>query len=207
MENRTCKKCNINKPLIEFYKNGKYYKTHCKECDREQSAKYKAKNLEKVRKVNREYGITNKKKREDYQKEYYQKNRDWILEKVKVYWDKDENKKRRADLKRERWKVDENLRLSSNYRCRIYKALKGQKKSKSTEKLVGCSFIQLKQYLENLFTGGMTWDIYGEWHVDHIIPCASFDLTKIEEQEKCFHYTNLQPLWGYDNIVKRDNII
>lgn len=207
MENRICKKCNLEKPLTEFYKNGKYYKTHCKECDREQSAKYKSNNLERVRKVNREYGRKNNKKRKEYQKEYYQNNKDWILEKVKIYWDKEENKERKAKLKREKYNNDVNFKIISNCRTRIFKALKGQKKSKSTEKLVGCSFGELKSYLENKFLDGMTWDNYGEWHIDHILPCASFDLSKKEEQEKCFHYTNLQPLWGYDNIVKRDNII
>ena len=50
----------------------------------------------------------------------------------------------------------------------------------------------------------MTWENHGQygWHVDHIKPCALFDLTKIEEQKKCFHYTNLQPLWWRDNIKK-----
>lgn len=48
--------------------------------------------------------------------------------------------------------------------------------------------------------------VYG-WHIDHIVPCASFDLSKPEEQKKCFHYTNLQALWWRDNIVKGDKII
>ena len=58
------------------------------------------------------------------------------------------------------------------------------------------------KHLQNQFKPGMTRDNYGLWHVDHIIPCASFDLTKLSEQEKCFHYTNLQPLWAIDNIKK-----
>lgn len=48
----------------------------------------------------------------------------------------------------------------------------------------------------------MSWDNYGERHVDHIKPCAKFDLSKPDEQRACFHYTNLQPLWAKDNIAK-----
>ena len=75
--------------------------------------------------------------------------------------------------------------------------------------LVGCTPEFLRSYLESLFTEGMTWDNYGPkgWHVDHILPCASFDLTKEEEQKKCFHYTNLQPLWWFDNLRKSDKIL
>ena len=69
-------------------------------------------------------------------------------------------------------------------------------------KLCGCSLEKLKQHLESQFTEGMTWDNKGDWHVDHIKPCASFDLTNPEEQKKCFHYTNLQPLWALDNMKK-----
>ena len=54
------------------------------------------------------------------------------------------------------------------------------------------------------FVDGMSWDNYGEWEIDHIRPCASFDLTDVGEQLKCFHYTNLQPLWMIDNIIKKD---
>ena len=68
--------------------------------------------------------------------------------------------------------------------------------------LTGCTIPYLRGYLEGKFKEGMTWENYGSWHVDHIKPCASFDLTKKEEQEKCFHYTNLQPLWALENIKK-----
>jgi hypothetical protein len=66
----------------------------------------------------------------------------------------------------------------------------------------------LIKHLESHFTEGMNWDNYGVygWHMDHIIPCAAFDLTKPEDQSKCFHYTNLQPLWAKDNLSKRDTI-
>lgn len=53
-----------------------------------------------------------------------------------------------------------------------------------------------------MFTNGMTWDNYGQWHVDHIRPCALYDLTKEDQQMACFHYTNLQPLWAKDNMSK-----
>ena len=80
----------------------------------------------------------------------------------------------------------------------------GTSKSAATLELLGCSVEELKKHLENQFIKGMTWNNYGlhGWHIDHIKPCASFDLTKEEEQRKCFHYTNLQPLWAKDNLSK-----
>jgi len=89
-------------------------------------------------------------------------------------------------------------------RHRIYLALKGICKSKSTIKLLGCSLDEFKSYYESKFTSGMNWAkvMNGEIHCDHIIPCASFDLTQPSEQHKCFHYTNLQPLWAKENLSK-----
>ena len=82
-------------------------------------------------------------------------------------------------------------------------------KSNGTFKLLGCDIDFFIKYIETKFEEGMTWENYGRngWHIDHIIPCASFDLTKIENQQKCFHYTNLQPLWWFDNISKGCKII
>ena len=124
---------------------------------------------------------------------------------------KDETIKQNIKYQSERKKRDPTFKLECNLRCRIYHALKKDNayKSDKTMKLVGCTPNFLKGYLEAKFTDGMSWDNYGDWHVDHIRPCSSFDLTKEEEQKKCFHYKNLQPLWGPDNLEKgsKDPII
>ena len=73
-----------------------------------------------------------------------------------------------------------------------------------TMKLIGCDIPHLIKHLESNFKDGMTWDNYGKWHVDHIQPCISFDLEDINQQKKCFHYTNLQPLWAKENWLKGD---
>jgi hypothetical protein len=91
---------------------------------------------------------------------------------------------------------------------RIKTALKNNSKSLHTMELIGCSIKELKEHLEKQFKPGMTWNNHGLycWHIDHIIPCCNFDLTKIEEQKKCFHYTNLQPLWAKENLTKNKKI-
>jgi hypothetical protein len=63
--------------------------------------------------------------------------------------------------------------------------------------------------MESKFLPGMTWDNRGlrGWHIDHIVPCSFFDLANPEQQRKCFHYTNLQPLWAADNLRKSDKLV
>jgi len=78
------------------------------------------------------------------------------------------------------------------------------KKSRSTFKLLGCSIADFMRHLETRFQEGMTWENYGEWQIDHVKPCASFDLTDPKQQEICFHFSNLQPLWERDNKSKSD---
>lgn len=68
--------------------------------------------------------------------------------------------------------------------------------------LIGCEIDYLLYHIQEQFNPGMTWDNYGDWHIDHIKPCANFDLSKPEEQRKCFNYTNLQPLWAEENLIK-----
>ena len=88
-------------------------------------------------------------------------------------------------------------------------ALSGRFKYGTTFDLIGCSSEFLRNHLKSQFTEGMTWENYGYygWHIDHIKPCASFDLSDIEQQKLCFHYSNLQPLWAKDNMKKRNKII
>jgi hypothetical protein len=98
------------------------------------------------------------------------------------------------------------FRIAHSCRVRIRKMVRfhGGSKSASFAQLVGCTVPDLMDHLAGLFTDGMTWENHGEWHIDHIRPCASFDLTDPEQQRQCFHYTNLQPLWAVDNILKSD---
>lgn len=78
-------------------------------------------------------------------------------------------------------------------------ALKGKLKSENTINLLGCSVESLMNYIESQFDDEMSWLNYGQWHIDHIVPCHRFDLSKEEEQRKCFNYSNLRPLWASDN--------
>jgi len=99
---------------------------------------------------------------------------------------------------------DPTYRLVSNLRARLWCALNKKRLTKSTRTfcLVGCSVAFLREHLERQFKVGMSWENYGEWHVDHIKPCASFDLSNPEQLHACFHYSNLQPLWAQENQIK-----
>lgn len=79
-----------------------------------------------------------------------------------------------------------------------------ERKTERFNELIGCTPTELVQHIESLFQPGMSWANQGEWHVDHRLPCRSFDLSVKEERLRCFHYTNLQPLWGKDNLSKSD---
>jgi hypothetical protein len=108
-----------------------------------------------------------------------------------------------------KWEYDNNpqARFTKTLRNRVYSAVTRQKGAKSarTLTLIGCSVEFLKGYLEAKFRDGMTWENQGPyWHIDHIKPCAKFDLTKPAEQRACFHFTNLQPLLASENLAKGD---
>lgn len=139
-----------------------------------------------------------------YKKNYYKQNRDRLIQKAK-------EKQAQKKLKKINKKISD--KMLNTLRCRISKALKRNQKAFRTQNLLGCSLDELRAYLESLFKPGMNWNNYGtgangkgmkEWHLDHIKPCASFDLSKPEEQQKCFHYSNLQPLWAKENLEKKD---
>ena len=101
------------------------------------------------------------------------------------------------------------FKIRVNLANRIVQAVKYQTgvKSKRTLDLIGCSVSELKAHLERQLVPGMSWGNYGygsdKWHIDHIRPCKDFDLTVPGEQQKCFHYSNLRPLWQIDNMARR----
>lgn len=94
------------------------------------------------------------------------------------------------------------FKIAANLRSRLSKALVRKTKKGSAVRDLGCSVAFLRQHLEAQFQPGMTWENYGEWHIDHIKPLCNFDLTNREELKKATHYSNLQPLWAKENQSK-----
>ncbi len=101
-------------------------------------------------------------------------------------------------------------RLANNLRAAVCIELKKNRgASGRTVRLLGCSIASFKIYLESKFEPGMTWENYGKhgWHVDHIMPCAIFDLSKPEHQRRCFHFSNMQPMWATENWSKNCKVL
>lgn len=120
----------------------------------------------------------------------------------------EQDKISRARKRSSRWyhnhKSGPQLLLRHRLRTRVLMSLgkKHAKKSSKTIELIGCTWEFLEWHIEQQFAHGMTWENRGLWHVDHIRPCSSYDLTNPEQQKRCFHYSNLRPLWAKDNLSK-----
>lgn len=156
-------------------------------------AKWRAQNSEKTRDINSNWRKKNPRKRKEYSRKYYAK-------------DPKKHMNRSLKWRYARLKNDPQFRFLENVRSvckRVVKQLSLGKKPAKTLKWIGCSPEELKAHIESLFLEGMTWNNYGKrgWHIDHIRPVSSF---KPEEWEQINHYTNLQPLWWYDNLLKGD---
>jgi len=185
---KTCTICKKEKPLSEFHKSKALksgYKGDCKLCVKARKQANRDKILE-------------------YSRKYYQENKSQCQE-ASRRWRKN-NKKAKAKSTTEyynnRRKTDDAFRILTNLRSRLYRAFKSASLNKehSTKELLGCSSKELRTHIENQFIDGMSWDNYGEWHIDHIIPLSSGKTQ--EEINKLCHYTNLQPLWALDNLIK-----
>lgn len=175
---------------------------------------WRVRNLEKCRARGRARSEEYKKKDRVRLKKRYQENKEEHLKKCKAWGEA--NKQRRNEItyawikrnkdkvnanRRRRRKEDENYRMRGRLSDRIRNALKAQtvRKKNTTAELLGCSVEFFKGYIEAQFAEGMTWK---NIHIDHIRPCASFDLTDITQQKECFHYTNLRPLSAKENMLK-----
>lgn len=138
------------------------------------------------------------------QREYGQRNREVLLQRKKAYGKRSRPRLRiyRRKYFVAKYSIDPQFKIVHLLRSRVDQALRGRVQSKHTLELLGCGIADLKAHLEKQFQPGMTWENQGEWHIDHIRPCASFDLTNPAQQESCFNYTNLQPLWAEGNLKK-----
>jgi hypothetical protein len=207
-----CNKCEQVLPYNKFYKCARRKQgitLSCKICTNEYQKnirlknpkKFKEtrrknyyKNIEKHRERNREYSKNHKKDKQQYDIVYRQQNKDKIRQ-----------HKRNWFLKN---KDNPEFKIKRNIRRRIHHMIVDGYKSLHSIELLGCDIEFYKSYLESMFKLGMTWDNYGpKWHIDHIKPCNSFDLTDVEQQKECFNYKNTQPLWKIENLRKGRKVI
>ena len=192
---KKCSKCSQVKPLSEFYAEKKQSdgkRSQCKTCTNITNKKYHDKNKDKITEYHKKYYEENKTKLKNDRRDYYKNNKDKV-------------NKQHTQYIRDRRRNDPEFRLLGNIRARLYKSLKGLTKSEASIQYIGCNLDTLKKHLESQFTEGMTWENYGKWHVDHIKPLASFDFTgahKESQLKDAWHFTNLQPLWAKDNLIK-----
>ncbi len=161
--------------------------------DYARSAKWREENWDRVLKKQQE----TRKNRYANEPEFKQKEKERYKK-----WMNGRGKEYHRNYVKTRRVWDTAYKLAHNMRGRIRSALKGKYKASSMVNLVGCSMENLRTHLQSKFAEGMTWENYGKWHVDHIIPCSSFDMKNEQHQKQCFHYTNLQPLWALDNWSK-----
>ena len=220
MDTKRCTKCGEEKPTTAEYfsrddqmKRG--LKSQCKSCrnkyyaerDREQMRAYRKQWCEENPEKKR---VGQKKWREEnpeYHKKYREKNREKVKACKKKYCEENSEQIRAYHRKymRQRVKQDPIFRLLHNMRNGLWSCLAGVRKNSRTMQYVGMTPDELMDYLEGRFTGGMTRDNYGKWHVDHIRPISSFDFTGPDNEEQlhmAWNYTNLQPLWAADNMSK-----
>ena len=154
------------------------------------------------KKQRKEYAEQNNAHIVEYRRGYYRRNAELIKIKVKD-WQNKNRKMLNSQLKLKR-ESNQQFKLKTDLRTRLRQAIKSNRKSGSAVRDLGCSIEYLKAYLEGQFEPGMTWDNWAHdgWHIDHIRPLASFDLTDPEQFKQAVHYTNLQPLWAKDNFKK-----
>jgi len=188
---KKCTKCDINPKHSTT--------SYCRDCRLE----YNKLNRNQIKDYNKQRYESNKKVILDKIKEYHKKHKEEIKEYTKNWFK--ENKEHINQYNKNKYNIDPIFRLKKILRNTLKNKIKakGIRKYKSSLKLVGCSIQELKQHLESKFFPEMNWENHGTiWEIDHIKPCASFDLTQEEQQKQCFHYTNLQPLFKTTDIAK-----
>jgi len=221
---KQCTKCGEEKPVSEFHNSKNYVdglNPHCKECRREyhllnkerenaRNKKWKADNKDEYRKrkkiYDRKYYEKTKESRSGIRHQYYSKNKERIKERFKerLVYDKEHHLELKRACNSRRYKNDIQYKLGILLRGRLRSVLNGGIKSGSSVRDLGCTIEELKEHIESLFTDGMSWDNHGKygWHIDHILPLSSFDLTDREQLLIAVNYKNLQPLWAKDNLSK-----
>lgn len=204
---KQCTYCNKMLSFSDFPRDSRTtsgYRPRCKACMNTINRNYRQshklafanarkrhyrRNRESILAMKRDYYIRNREKKQAYDREYRKKNSAKRREQQRA-WDMNT---RRAPAHQ----------IIRNTRRRIAHALIGNRKSVRTMELLGCTPEAFRDHLSAQFDSQMSWENYGDWHIDHIRPCYSFDLTKEDQLRECFHYTNCRPLWATENVKRK----
>jgi len=225
---KQCNRCKEFKTADNFnrYKASKdgLYRI-CKACRRILTKAYREKYAEQIKKRKQIYYQNNREAMYKRHKKYVSKNREKCLKYHKDYYHAHANKmnqqrkewyynhleetrERNNEYKKHKRKINISFRLSENMRHLVYQSLKGKKNGKHWEDIIGYTIDDLKKHLEAQFIDGMTWETYGKdgWHLDHIVPKSVFNFKSYDhiDFKRCWALENLQPLWGEENLRKRD---
>lgn len=203
-----CSKCGEVKPLIDFYyrvTRSKYH-TICIICNKSRTENWRLLNNDKRIK----YLSDNKEIIKIQRKDYYTRNKNKFRVNLKNNRLKNQERcriTRNKYMQKRRQSLD--FKLVENYRRMLNKFynISNIKKYEKSSNLIGCTPLEFQNYLCKQFVDTMSHINYGEWEIDHIIPCSFFNLQDKIELKQCFHYTNLRPLWKLDNIKKSDNLL
>lgn len=182
----------------------------CSECDKKvwamgrcrkhYSAEYRRKNIDRLREYDAEKYRTHRESRLEYAAEYRRTHKFEMAEYERTH------KAQKAEYTRTKRQNDPNFRVADNLRRRLNRAIKSDKKVGSAIRDLGCSISAFRLYIENQFESGMTWSNYGKWHLDHVLPLSSFDLTDRQDFLTACTWLNYQPLWAKDNRQKQNKI-
>jgi hypothetical protein len=221
---RTGKRCGVQskcKECTAAYKKQRYWSNHEAELAKHTKSRLKPENVQQrkgyyeknkeqyIERHNRYMSDEEKRQRKlQLSAKRYQENKEEIRARHKRNYERPEAKERLRERHHERKVQDVDYVIKRRLRFRLRHIVdrlgNPNAKMKSMIELIGCDLETFKQHIESLFTEGMTWEavLKGEIHMDHKKPCALFDLSVLENQQACFHYTNIQPLWGPDNLSK-----
>lgn len=185
-----------NKAKITEYNKKNWQKTMARQ--KETNKKWRSENKEYIAEKHKEWRAVNGK---EFDKKTWQKRKNDPEYKAKY------NAYRREYDKMKR-KTDPCFKIKTNFMRRLREVIHSGGRALHTSELLGCTVEKFKEHLESQFDEKMSWENYSNtgWHIDHIVPCAYFDLTRKSHQRRCFHYINMQPMWSTENITKSDTL-
>jgi hypothetical protein len=212
---KICTKCLAEKPIEDFYRDRDKIRGRCKKCEcaikkekhaqnREEENRRKRQNYlnnkDEINAQRKVYRAKNKNRIKAEKKRSYLKNRDKILEK---------NKRKQPEATKrevERYKSDTHYRIKKNLRINLAHAISRNQKGGVAIERLGCSIDFLVEHFKSIFQYGMSWENYREWQIDHIVPLDWFDLEDESQVKVVCHWTNLQPLWPWQNAAKGNDL-